>query len=116
VTYPNDDVQCALVEIDMGTLTLRRYARKAQAFEAALDDAVFRKHFRRDEFEVLVLTTSCRRLEALRQVAARVVHGGRHDQWCFATFEALDPMKFDEAEWVDLDSQTVRGVLYDLRG
>ena len=29
-----------LVEIDMGTLTLRRFARKVQAFEAALEDQV----------------------------------------------------------------------------
>jgi hypothetical protein len=28
VTYPNGDVQCALVEVDTGTLTLRRFARK----------------------------------------------------------------------------------------
>src|SRR5712691_4406366 len=41
ITYPNDDVQACLVEIDMGTLTLRRFARKVQAFETALDDEVF---------------------------------------------------------------------------
>jgi hypothetical protein len=70
VTYPDGDVQCTLVEVDMGTLTLRRFGRKALAFEAALDDGVFRKHFpNRDEFEVLVLTTSRRRLRALRQIA-----------------------------------------------
>src|SRR6266851_8352687 len=74
VIYPNGNVQCVAVEIDMGTLTLRRFARKVQAFEAALDDGVFRRHFKRDEFEVLVLTSSRRRLQALRQVAAR---GGR---------------------------------------
>jgi hypothetical protein len=112
VTYPNGDVQCVLVEVDMGTLTLRRFARKVQAFESALDDDVFRRHFKRDEFEVLVLTSSRRRLEALRQVAARAVDGDRHDQWYFATFEALEPAAFDGAEWVDLDGRTVSGVLY----
>ena len=36
----------------MGTLTLRRFARKVQAFETALDEDVFRWHFpERDEFE-----------------------------------------------------------------
>jgi hypothetical protein len=79
VVYPNGDVRVCLVEIDMGTLTLRRFGRKVQAFEAALDDGVFRRQFpNRDEFEVLVLTSSRRRLQSLRQVAARVVRGGRH--------------------------------------
>jgi hypothetical protein len=52
VIYPNDDVQAVLVEIDMGTLTLWRFACKVQALEAALDDGVFRRYFPdRDEFE-----------------------------------------------------------------
>jgi hypothetical protein len=112
VVYPNGDVQCVIVEIDMGTLTLRRFARKVQAFETALDDDVFRRHFNRDDFEVLVLTTSKRRLEALRQVAARVVPGGRRDLYQFATFDALSPTGFANATWLDLDGQTYSSVLY----
>jgi hypothetical protein len=112
VVYPNGDVQVHLVEIDMGTLTLRRFARKVQAFEVALEDGVFRRHFPdRDEFEVLVLTSSRRRLQALRQVAARVVYGGRHDRWCFATFEVLEPARFASATWQDLEGRTVQSVL-----
>jgi hypothetical protein len=114
VTYPNGDVQCALIEVDMGTLTLRRFARKVQAFETALDDGVFRRHFpNRDEFDVLVLTSSNRRLEALRHVAARVVPGGRRDLWYFATFATLEPSAFETAELVDLNGRTVSGVLYN---
>jgi hypothetical protein len=112
VVYPNGDVQCALAEIDMGTLTLRRFARKVQAFECALDDGVFRRHLKRDDFEVLVLTQSRRRLEALRQVSARVVPGGRRDLYTFATFEALAPEAFAAAPWCDLDGQTTYGVLF----
>jgi Replication-relaxation len=113
VTYPNGDVQCALVEIDMGTLTLRRFGRKIQAFEIALEDDVFRRHFpNRDEFEVLVLTTSKRRLEALRTVAARVVPGGRRDLYQFGTFDVLSPTAFASAAWLDLDGQSYAGVLY----
>jgi hypothetical protein len=112
VVYPNGEVQVCLVEIDMGTLTLRRFGRKVQAFEAALDDGVFRRHFPdRNEFEVLVLTSSRRRLQSLRQVAARVVHGSRHDLWCFATFDVLEPKVFGNAEWIDLDGSSVCGVL-----
>ena len=112
VSYPNGDLQCAIVEIDMGTLTLRRFARKVQAFETALDDDVFRRHFKRDDFEVLVLTTSKRRLEALRRVAAQVVPGGRRDMYCFTTFDVLSPTAFTNATWLDLDGQTYGSVLY----
>jgi hypothetical protein len=112
VTYPDGDVQCALVEVDMGTLTLRRFARKVEAFENALDDDVFRRHFKRDEFEVLVLTSSKRRLEALRGVATRVVDGSRHDLYWFATFDVLSPIAFQSASWLDLDDRSYGGVLY----
>jgi hypothetical protein len=102
-----------LVEVDMGTLTLRRFARKVQAFETALDDDVFRRHFpNRDEFEVFVLTSSKRRLEALRHVAARVVPGGRRDLYQFATFDVLSPTAFESALWLDPDGQSYSGVLY----
>ena len=113
VTHPSGDVQCVLVEIDMGTLTLRRFARKVQAFEAALDDGVFRRHFKRDEFEVLVLTLSRRRLEWLRQTAGRVVNGGRHGDYRLATFDVLAPDVFGTGTWRDLDGDEYRGVLYD---
>lgn len=43
--YPNGDVQCVLVEIEVGTQTLRNFGRKMLAFELALDDGVFRRHF-----------------------------------------------------------------------
>src|SRR5919204_763449 len=86
VAYPDGRLQCALVEIDMGTLTLRRFARKVLAFETALARDVFYKHFKRDEFQVFVLTQSERRLEALRQAAEPVVHNSRWTDYLFATF------------------------------
>jgi hypothetical protein len=58
VTYADGGIQCAILEIDMGPLTLRRFARKVRAFETALDDGVFRRHFQRGDFEVYVLTQS----------------------------------------------------------
>lgn len=112
VIYPNGDVQVALVEIDMGTLTLRRFARKVQAFEQALWDDVFHRHFKRDEFEVYILTHSRRRAEALRQIASRVVPNERHGDYYLTTFdEALDPKEFDSAPWWDLDGESYGGVL-----
>jgi hypothetical protein len=112
VHYPNGDIQCVLVEIDMGTLTLRRFERKLLAFETALDDDVFHRYFKRETFEVLVLTHSSRRLASLRNVAARVVPGGRHGDYYLATFDVLEPGAFTGACWQDLDGETVQGVLY----
>ena len=48
----------------------------------------------------------------LKNVAARVVDGGRRDQYYLATFDALAPACFDEATWEDLDGRTVAGILY----
>jgi hypothetical protein len=112
VSYPNGDVQVALVEIDMGTLTLRRFARKVQAFERALDDGVFEQHFKRDDFEVYVLTHSWRRLQTLWQAARRVVDRDRRTEDGFATFEALQPDAFAAWEWCDLNDTRYDGMLY----
>ena len=112
VIYPNGDVQCVLVEIDMGTLTLRRFARKMQAFETALEDEVFRRHFKQDDFKVLVVSQSRRRIEALRRVAGRAFPNERHGDYYFSTFgDALTPSAFATATWWDLDGEGVRGVL-----
>jgi Replication-relaxation len=112
ITYTDDRIQCALVEIDMGTLTLRRFARKIRAFETALDREVFRKHFKQDEFEVFVLTQSERRLDALRRAASPVVHSDRWGNYFFATFDALEPDNFPDWEWCDVDGEPCYGVLY----
>jgi hypothetical protein len=38
VADPDGDMRCLMLEIDMGTLTLRRFARKLQPFEVELED------------------------------------------------------------------------------
>src|SRR5712692_701277 len=114
VTYPSGDVRACLVEIDMGTLTLRRFARKMQAFETAFEDEVFRRHFKRDDFEVLVLSQSRRRIEALRRVAGRVVPNERHGDYYLSVFaDVLTPPTFATATWWDLDGAAVLGVLHE---
>src|SRR5258708_37895074 len=98
----------------MGTLTLRRFTRKVQAFETALEDEVSRRHFKRDDLAVVVLTQSRRRAEALRHVASRAVPGDRHGDYYLSTFdEALTPSAFATATWWDLDGETYAGVLID---
>jgi Replication-relaxation len=112
VAHASGSLQCAIVEVDMGTLTLRRFARKVRAFEIALASDVFYRHFRRDDFEVLVLAPSERRLEQLRRTAGAVVHGDRRGDYYFATLEALEPAGFATAEWCDLDGEAYEGVLW----
>jgi hypothetical protein len=74
---------------------------------------VLHRHFKRDEFEVLVLTQSRRRLEALRHVAGRVVSGDHRGADYLSTFDALAPSAFASATWWDLGGETYAGVLFD---
>lgn len=113
VTDPDGDTRCVVVEIDMGTLTLRRFPRKMQAFEAALGDGVFRHHFNRHDFEVLVLTQSRRRLDWLRKTAAGLVDGSRHAGYLFTTFDALEPSAFANAQCWNLSGDKMEGIVYD---
>lgn len=113
IIRPNGRVWSVVVEIDMGTLTLRRFARKVQAFEAALYDGVFRRHLKRDGFDVLVLTSSRRRLEWLRQTASRVVERERRGDYLFATTDVLTPAAFPSATWRDLRGDERRGLLHE---
>ena len=73
---------------------------------------MFYKHFKRDEFEVFVLTRSERRLEALRRTTESVVHSSRLGDYVFATFDALEPDDFPDWEWCDVDGEPCYGVLY----
>ena len=70
------------------------------------------KVFKRDAFEVFVLTQSKRRLHALQKAAEPIVDADRRADYCFATFEALEPARFAEWEWLDLDDETCDGVLW----
>jgi hypothetical protein len=97
----------------MGTLTRRRFARNVQAFETALEDRLFLRHFNHNEFEVLVLTHSNRRHVTLRKVAGRLILHDPHGIYCLITFDALSRSAFATAEWRDLDGETCAGVFFD---
>ena len=73
---------------------------------------VFEQHFKQEEFEVLVLTSSQRRLEALGRVARSGVGSDRRVMYLFATFEALVPANFPRWDWCDLGDELYEGVLY----
>jgi hypothetical protein len=105
-------VQCLVVEVDMGTLPLPRFRRKARAFELALRQGVFGRHFGRDEFEVLVLTKDGARLGRLWRAARREVPEPRWAWWSFATLEVLAPERFGGGAWLTLEGRRTP-LLYD---
>lgn len=104
--------QCVVVEVDMGTLTLRRFKRKVQAFELALEQGVFAREWGRAEFEVVVVTSSQKRLEHIWQAAHSVVRPERWSWYSFATLEALETTRFGDHVWRTLEDQHVR-LLYE---
>ena len=105
-------VQCAVLEVDMGTLPLARFRRKARAFELAFRQGVFARAFGRAEFEVLVLARDKRRLEQLQAAARREVAEERWAWWSFATLGVLDPARFGGCAWLTLAGSRTP-LLYD---
>ena len=97
--YPDGAVQCCVVEVDNGTLPLRRFRRKLAGFEAFLDQGLFRRVSGRDDFDVCVLVRSRQRMRHLHRAARDVVDEDRWGSYLFATFEALDPRTFPDGWW-----------------
>jgi hypothetical protein len=102
---PPGPVQGLVVEVDMGTLPLPRFRRKARAFELALQQGVFARAFERPEFEVLVLARDTRRLKRLLAAARREVPRERWAWWSFATLEVLDQTRFGGTTWLTLEGR-----------
>jgi hypothetical protein len=112
---PGGAVQCVVVEVDMGTLPLARFRRKARAFELALRQGVFARAFRQPEFEVLVLARDVTRLERLRDAARREVAQERWPWWSFGTLGVLEPARFGRYAWLTLEG-TRTPLQYDSPG
>lgn len=105
LTYADGVVQCCVLEVDMGTVSLGRFRRKLRAFEAFLAEGQFTERWRHKTFEVLVLTPSRRRLERLWQSAKQTVPSHRWNWYSFATFDVLRPDQFVKALWTTLDGE-----------
>jgi hypothetical protein len=114
VDYPDSDVQCGLVEVDMGTLTLARFRRKVRAIEIAREAGVFGWRWGHDDVDVAVVTHSAARLRNLQAAARAEVPEWRQRQYLFATLDALEPARFGGRHWLPLeeDAQPER-LLYD---
>jgi hypothetical protein len=105
--YPSGAVQCGLLEVDMGTLTLPRTRRKLRAFELALAAGLAGERLQLEDFEVLVLTHSAARLDHRWGAARREVAEERWECCSFATFGVLDPDRLDDVgAWVNLGEDT----------
>ncbi len=111
IEYRGGDVQCCLVEIDMGTQALRYVRRKLRAFELALAQGLFARHWRRPEFEGLILTPSPARLEHVWEAARQEVAEERWPWYALTTFAGLDPSAFGREIWRTLEDERV-GLLY----
>jgi hypothetical protein len=111
VTYADGFVQGCLLEVDMGTLTLRRFRRKLRAFELSLAQGLAALDWE-DDFEVVVLTHARGRLQELWRAAREEVASERWGDYAFGTFDLLEPQWFGEAEWVTASNELVP-LLYD---
>lgn len=102
IRYPDDTIQYCLLEVDLGTETLRRFARKVNGFEDYWVSGDFREHFGYDDFEVVVVSPSERRRDHLRQIASQIVSPVRWASYRFGTFACLASEDPKEPAWVDL--------------
>jgi hypothetical protein len=114
VDYPDGAVQCCLVEVDLGTLTLARFRKKLRAFELARSTNLFRWLWDEDDFEVAVLTHSAGRLRSLQQAAREEVPPEWWGHYLFATVDALPAADVAGAHWFSLEPEAEpERLLYD---
>lgn len=110
--YPDGEHQVCLIEIDMGSQTLRRFRRKVRAFELLLGVGHFQERWGSPTFEVIVLTTTAARLDNLWRVCREEVPPDRRHLYSLATFDILEPSRWLEGgEFRTLENESV-GLYY----
>jgi hypothetical protein len=102
LNYPDDTVWCLFVEIDMGTETNERVARKMRAYDS-YHRRGYEEAFEYPRFDVLVVTNGRKRMENLMRVT-RNVNEGRLG--LFTTLEMLHPARVLTG-WRDCAGQVV---------
>ncbi|MEO8458739.1 MAG: replication-relaxation family protein, partial [Chloroflexota bacterium] len=100
--FPDNTVRCLFVEMDMGTETNARVARKMRAYDSYRRRG-FEERFDYKIVDVLVVTSGQRRMENLIRVTRKEIEGRLG---LFATLEALHPDKV-LAGWQDCHGRTV---------
>src|SRR6185437_13275243 len=105
------EVQACFLEVDMGTLTRERFARKLRAFRLYQTLGLAEEHWGERWLHVLVIVPSVARRKELMALAKETLH----DSWWpwigFLTVAGLDPLGFDQAAWWWLDGDRRRLLL-----
>jgi Replication-relaxation len=109
--YASGRVQCCLLEVDLGTHSLKAMHRKLGTFELFLAEGLFARTWKRDDFEVLIVAPSEQRLQNVLTVSRKSVKPDRWDAYLFTTLDVLQRSRFGEAEWRCLDGSTF-GLLF----
>jgi hypothetical protein len=109
--YPDGTTQAALVEVDMGTVDLKRFRRKVRAIERFYQLDGFWQHLKLEHVEVWVLAKSAERIEHLRDAAWPEVPEERREDYLFATFDEVTPDHVAGTNWLYLDGKR-RAALY----
>jgi hypothetical protein len=84
------------LEMDMGTMTNKRYKDKVRAYIIYKTQGHYEEKFKTSSLRVLTVTTSKRRLKNLKRATEGVK--GRNLFW-FTTFEALSQEKITQSLW-----------------
>ncbi|SRR6266508_2489202 len=100
--WPDDSKMEFFVEVDMGTETNERFVRKIRAYERYQREG-FERDYGRSRFEVLVVTSSAKRIDNLRRAVRRAV---RQDFCLFTTLDALHPSRVLTG-WEDMDGEAI---------
>jgi len=100
--HPNNTVSALFVEMDMGTETNARVARKMRAYDSYRRRG-FEEGFDYQTFDVLVVTNGRRRMENLIRVTGKEIEGRLG---LFATLDALHPGRV-LAGWQDCQGRTI---------
>jgi Replication-relaxation len=100
--WPDGRSKCFFVEVDMGTETNSRFARKMRAYDRYQRDG-YDRDFGLPWFNVVVVTSGAKRLDNLR----RAVRQSNTQIYCyFATLSTLHPSRILTG-WEDRDGDTV---------
>ena len=85
------------LEVDRGTMTTKCFQRKVRAYLSARQTGRTQEHFGTQNFRVLTVTTSHRRLTSLQHAVEKA--GGDHHFW-FSTLDKISPATvLHEAIW-----------------
>jgi len=95
------------LEIDLGTEAVPVLAKKANAYLQLATTGEFERIFKRTQFRVLVITTSRRRLDHIRQAILRLTD----KIFWFATLEVILPESFWSASWLRASGDQMQSLL-----